>query len=85
MTARLLLSPAALTELHALPDDALLTTKEAAAFLNVSPSTLAWYRCHRMGPGSQKVGPKSVRYRVGVLRRYSESLATGVGRPKQEA
>lgn len=85
MTARLLVSAAALTELHALPDDALLSTQEAAAFLNVAPSTLSWYRCRRVGPEYKKVGPKTVRYCVGELRSYSASLMPGIGRPKLEA
>lgn len=84
MTARLTLSPAALGELHALPDDARLTTAEAAAFLNVSPNTLSWYRCNRMGPDYVKVGPKSVRYLARALRQYSSSLLPGVGRPRTE-
>jgi hypothetical protein len=82
MTARISLSPAALAELHALPDEARLTTAEAGAFLNVSPNTLMWYRCHRMGPDYMRVGPKSIRYLAGALRSYSASLAAGVGRPK---
>lgn len=84
MTYRLQLSASALTELHQLPDDALLSTREAAAFLNVSPSSLAWYRCNRIGPDYVKVGTKTVRYRVGTLRGYASSLRPGIGRPKQE-
>jgi hypothetical protein len=55
-----------------------------AAFLNVSPSSLAWYRCNRIGPDYVKVGTKTVRYRVGALRDYASSLRPGIGRPKQE-
>jgi len=84
MTHRLQLSAAALAELHALCDEALLSTREAAAFLNVSPSSLAWYRCNRIGPDFVKMGSKMVRYRVGSLREYASSLRAGIGRPKQE-
>lgn len=84
MTDRLKFSAATLAELHSLPDDALLKTREAAAFLNLSPSSLAWYRAQRMGPEYVKVGANSVRYRAGALRDYTKSLRPGVGRPKQE-
>ena len=60
-----------LTELHALPDDALLSPHEAAAFLRLSYSTLAWYRCHGGGPKFIHSGPKLVRYRLGDLREYA--------------
>lgn len=80
MTVRLPISPAALAELHACPDEALLTTAEAAAFLNVSPSTLNWYRCRSMGPSYVKVGPKTVRYMASVLRSYSASTDASGGR-----
>jgi hypothetical protein len=84
MTFKLTTSAGALAELHALPDDALLRSNEAAAFLNVSINSLSWYRCQRMGPEYLKLGAKSVRYRVGALRAYTASLRPGVGRPKAE-
>lgn len=64
-------SAASLAELHALPDDALLTPREAAAFLNLSPGTLNWYRCHRIGPEFVKVSRAAVRYSAGALRAYT--------------
>ena len=84
MIDRLKYSAATLAELHSLPDDALLKTREAAAFLSLSPSSLAWYRAQRMGPDYVKVGPSSVRYRAGALRDYTKSLRPGIGRPKME-
>ena len=82
MTIRLTTSAALLAELHALPEDAFLSTREAAAFLNLSPHSLNWYRCARIGPDYVKLGAKTVRYRVGALRAYADSLSPGVGRPK---
>lgn len=84
MTLRLATSAATLAELHSLPDDALLSTREAAAFLNLSPHSLNWYRCNRIGPDYVKMGTKTVRYRVGALRAYADSLRPGIGRPKME-
>lgn len=84
MTIRLATSAATLAELHALHDDALLSTREAAAFLNLSPSSLNWYRCNRIGPDYVKLGTKTVRYTVGALRAYASTLRPGIGRPKME-
>ena len=64
------LTPAELAELHALPDESLLTAQEAAAFLRLKYGTLAWYRCQGGGPAFVRVGPKLIRYRVGDLRAY---------------
>ncbi len=61
-----------LAELHSLPDEALLTADEAAQFLRLKYTTLAWYRC-------QRVGPKLIRYRVGDLREYASGHAMGDG------
>jgi len=66
-------SPAELAELHALPDDSLLTAQEAAAFLRLKYGTLAWYRCQGGGPAFTRVGPKLIRYRLGDLRDYGSS------------
>jgi hypothetical protein len=60
-----------LAELHALPDDSLLTTQEAALFLSLSPVTLSWYRGQRIGPEFVKIGTKAVRYSAGALRAYT--------------
>lgn len=65
------LTPDELTELHALPDDALATAQEAAAFLRLRYHTLAWYRCHGGGPKYTRLGPKMIRYRIGDLRDYA--------------
>ena len=62
MTDRLKFTAASLAELHALPDDALLKTREAAAFLNLSPASLSWFRAQRIGPDYVRVGANSVRY-----------------------
>ena len=43
---------------------------EAAAFLRLSPNALNWYRSQRRGPTYQRIGPKTIRYRVGDLRAY---------------
>lgn len=71
----LALTLAELRELHALPDEALpdealLNVQEAAAFLRLSPNALNWYRSQRRGPTYQRIGPKTIRYRVGDLRAY---------------
>ncbi|MFC6840757.1 helix-turn-helix transcriptional regulator [Xanthomonas theicola] len=47
-----------LAELHSLPDEALLTADEAAQFLCLKYTTLAWYRCQGVGPKFSRVGPK---------------------------
>ncbi len=65
------LTPDELTELHALPDDALATAHEAAAFLRLRYNTLAWYRCNSGGPNYTRLGPKMIRYRIGDLRDYA--------------
>lgn len=51
------LTPAELAELHALPDEALLTAQEASAFLRLKYNTLSWYRCNGGGPAFVRVGP----------------------------
>lgn len=68
MSPQLAISAATLAELHSLPDDALLSTREAAEFLNLSPNSLNWYRCNRIGPDYVKISSKTVRYRVDALR-----------------
>lgn len=42
--------------------DRLLTTKELADYLSVSPETVRWWRKQARGPRATKVG-KGVRYR----------------------
>ena len=65
-------SPEHLAELHRLPDDALVTSREAAAFLRLTPRTLAWCRTQRpeSSPPYVVFGTRSVRYRVGDLRAH---------------
>lgn len=63
-----------LAEFHSLPDEAMLTTRQAAAFLNLSPKTLNWYRPRRRGPSYFKLGTKTVAYRVGDLRSYARRI-----------
>ena len=72
-------SPAELAELHALPDDALVTAQEAAAFLRLKYGTLAWYRCQGGGPAFTRVGPKLIRYSLGDLREYAKGQPMGEG------
>jgi hypothetical protein len=57
---------ATLQQLHDLPDDALLTTGEAAALLNVSPDLLRARRWQRRGPAFEGRG-HFVRYRKRAL------------------
>jgi hypothetical protein len=49
--------------------DVLLTVKEAAAFLRLSPNTLNWRRSHGEGPAFVRVG-RSIRYRLSDLRAH---------------
>lgn len=76
------LTPAELTELHALPDDALVTAREAAAFLRLKYHTLAWYRCQGGGPKYTRIGPKLIRYRMGDLRDYARGQPMSEGMRK---
>lgn len=68
-----------LAELHALPDEALLTTHEAAALLRLKYHTLAWYRCHGGGPEFVRLGTKQIRYRLKDLRIYTQGQPMGEG------
>lgn len=61
-----------LTELHTLPDDALVTATEAAAFLYLKENTLAWYRCKGVGPAFVRIGGRGIRYRLGDIREYAD-------------
>lgn len=66
------LNAAEVSQLHLLPDDALLTTDEAATVLRLRATTLNWRRCHGGGPKFVRVGTKSIRYRMGDLRAYAK-------------
>ena len=76
------LTPEELAALHALPDDALATAQEAAAFLRLKYNTLAWYRCNGGGPAYVRIGPKLIRYRMGDLRAYAKGQPMGDGMRK---
>jgi hypothetical protein len=84
MTIKLTLSAATLAELHALPDDAMLSTAEAAAFLHIAANSLNWYRSQRIGPDYVKLGPRAVRYKVGDLRKYARHVSAADARPIAE-
>ncbi|KAF7598592.1 MAG: DNA-binding protein [Candidatus Dactylopiibacterium carminicum] len=73
------LTPEQLADLHALPNDALATAQEAAAFLRLTYGTLAWYRCQGGGPKFTRIGPKLIRYRMGDLRDYAKGQPMGDG------
>lgn len=45
----------------------LLTTREAATLIHISPRTLEGYRLRGGGPPFYRVGPRCVRYDVGDL------------------
>lgn len=76
------LTPDELSELHALPDDALATSQEAAAFLRLKYATLSWYRCQGGGPKFVRIGQKLIRYRMGDLREYAKGQPMGEGMRK---
>lgn len=80
-------TPDELAEIHALPDEALVTADEAAAFLRMKASTLAWYRCmtgaNNSGPPFTRIGRKAIRYRMGDLRAHasrSNPISEGIRR-----
>lgn len=79
------LTPTELTELHALPDEAFLTAREASAVLRLTYGTLAWYRCEGCGPKFTRIGPKLIRYRMGDLRDYAKGqpMSEGIQRAAQ--
>ena len=68
-----------LTLVHQLPNEALITAKEAALFLNIKETTLAWYRCQELGPNFTRLGAKLIRYKVGDLREYTKSQPMSEG------
>lgn len=70
-----------LTELHSLPDDALVLSRDAAAFLNMNPKTLNWYRSQRphLVPPSVRLGGTTIRYRMSDLRAFVKTRRTGGG------
>lgn len=66
------LTAAELAALHELPDDALVTNREAAALLRLSPFSLSWCRTQRPenGPPHVRIGIRTIRYRMGDLRAH---------------
>lgn len=75
-----MLSPEQINELHRLEDDALVDTREAAAFLGLAVATLNWVRSNApcRGPKFCRVGTRTVRYRLGDLRAF---ICANEGRP----
>lgn len=69
---------------HHQPQQAMLTTMQAAWWLGVSPRTLEDWRFRGGGPKFRKVGKRLVRYFEGDLEAFSEQctmINTGGGRP----
>jgi hypothetical protein len=65
-----------LPDLDKLPPYALLTPKQVAAILNVSPHTLTTWRLQKRNPGLKWVRIESLpRYRVDAVRAYLASMA----------
>lgn len=48
----------------------LLSTKEAAVYLSLCPSTLEKWRCRGEGPAYLKLGTRTVRYRITALEAF---------------
>jgi hypothetical protein len=55
----------------ALPSDGLLTTRQAAAWLGLSPSTLQDWRVYGGGPEFLKIGKRRVAYELAELQRFA--------------
>jgi excisionase family DNA binding protein len=53
--------------------DQLLTTAEAAAFLNTPLATLRWWRHQGTGPKAFKLGPRKVMYKESDVRAWIEA------------
>lgn len=54
----------------------LLNTKEAAAYLNLHPSTLEKWRVYGGGPKARRLGSKAIRYHLSDLDTFAEQGAT---------
>jgi predicted DNA-binding transcriptional regulator AlpA len=52
------------------PDDQLLSTPEAAAYLHISTKTMENWRWQSRGPDYVKVGRRSVRYQTSDLQQF---------------
>jgi len=53
----------------------MLTTAQVSAITAVPEGTLRWWRTIKVGPPSQKLGPKLVRYPAAGLVAWMNSLA----------
>lgn len=54
----------------------LLSTKEAAAYLNLHPSTLEKWRVYGGGPKARRLGGKAIRYHRSDLDTFADQGAT---------
>ncbi|MBO9650251.1 MAG: helix-turn-helix domain-containing protein [Variovorax sp.] len=62
-----------------LPDDTLLNTSQAAAFLGLQPQTLAQWRCEGVGPTHS--GGRPIYYSVKALNDFAASRRKAVEAP----
>lgn len=67
-----MLSPEQINELLKLDDEALVDTHEAAAVVGLAYESLCWYRkrAPQRGPKYQRIGSRTIRYRMGDLRAF---------------
>jgi len=81
------LAPEQINELVRLDDDALVSVEEAAAYLGYTVKTLNYYRLSRphCSPKFQRVGSRSIRYRMGDLRAFATRDPAGFHAPRKEA
>ena len=54
----------------------LLNTKQAAAYLNLHPSTLEKWRVYGGGPKARRLGSKAIRYHRSDLENFAEQGAS---------
>jgi len=64
---------------HDLPirNELLLTERETARRLAVSPACLRYWRSHRRGPPWVRIGERLIRYHAEGLRKWIEERANG--------
>lgn len=74
------LTPEELAALHALPNDAVVSSIEGAAVLGLTPRTMAWNRTQRPEnhPPYLVIGSRTVRYRMGDLRAHMKRGGAGL-------
>jgi hypothetical protein len=63
-----------LAEITDLPDNAYVTSKHAAAFLDTTPAQLANWRMQRRGPPFVGGDARFVRYKISDLKDYMQQL-----------